>query len=181
MIEKQRCNECGGVFDVDRGFRLKKHAGLSMPSPDYHGSCKGCEGKRRQRARKADPFIQKAQYTTRHHAKRYGMSIRAFVATYGWDVHRVAHLLRHAFDNTCAYCRQPYKAMTNGLREVTLDIGDPREKPFLDTNTTPCCNSCNCAKRDLPPETWARQLLFWREWEANQKRRVMPAQLDLAL
>jgi 5-methylcytosine-specific restriction endonuclease McrA len=135
----------------------------------YRATCIGCEQTNRDTKRHVDPFIAKARWTIRHHAARRGMKSPEFAASFGWDVHRVAHLLRHQYENTCTYCRRPYSSMLNGVRDITIDIINPANKPYLETNTTPCCQTCNSSKRDLPPDDWARKLKFWREYEANQQ------------
>ena len=74
----------------------------------------------------------------------------------------MAHDLRHALDNTCAYCWFPYNEMGHGLDDVTVDIIDPKKDPYYHTNVQWCCRTCNSAKSTLPPELWARRLIEFR-------------------
>lgn len=172
---KQRCEKCRGWYDRDVAFRLNPGRYTCLRSaPQHRVNCIGCEQTARDTSRHKDPFIEKARWTARRHAKRLGMKKAQFVAAYGWDTARVAHRLRHDYENTCAYCRRPYATMLNGVRDITMDIIDPAREPFLETNTIPCCQTCNSSKRDLPPDMWARKLKFWREWEAN--RLTLPAE-----
>jgi hypothetical protein len=130
--------------------------------------------------KKVEPFIAKARSTIKHHAMRYQITAAKMTEAYGWDIERVAHLLRHAYENTCIYCRRPYSSMRNGPSDVTMDIINPREAPYLETNTQPCCQTCNQSKSDSSPEMWARKLRFWREWEANSLIPTgVPVQLSL--
>jgi hypothetical protein len=92
----------------------------------------------------------------------------------------VAHILEHAFDNTCVYCREPYKNMENAQWQVTIDIIDPRKAPYLATNVQPCCQTCNREKSNTDPELWARKLQAWAGWEEHRRQaRPPPVQLDL--
>lgn len=180
-IERQPCIRCHGWFDRVVGFR-RNPGGRQARIHAYRAACIGCEQDARDADKQIDPFPAKARWTIRHHAMRYQMQAGEFVRNFGWDTDRVAHLLRHAFDNTCVYCRRPYSGMRNGPADVTMDIVDPDKAPFLETNTQPCCRTCNTEKSDLPPEMWARKLRFWREYEAHKQRRpIGPVQLSFEL
>jgi hypothetical protein len=117
-----------------------------------------------------DRFIEKAKQAIRGHARSRGIPLEQLRSEFGWTVERVAHLLRHAYENTCSYCFLPYASMPNGLAALTLDIIDPRKKPYLKTNVTTCCLTCNTAKHDMDPEAWERHQLDWGAWRRNQER-----------
>lgn len=124
-VAKQRCVKCGGSYDQDVAFRKNRDTRLSARGRGFHATCIGCEQTDRDRHKAVDAFMAKARGTIQRHAQRYHMTAPEFAKSYGWDVPRVAHILRHAFDNTCVYCRQPYNAMRNGPNDVTMDIIDP--------------------------------------------------------
>ena len=182
---EQQCRRCRDWYDRDAFFRRKRRAiqmtpGLHISSPQFHGVCIGCETTSRTERKADDRWPEKARSTIQRHARRYKKSTNEFVRLYGWDTHRVAHLLKHAFDNTCVYCRKLYSGMQNSQWQVTMDIIDPRLPPHLETNTVPCCQTCNREKSNTPPELWARKLRMWARWEANQlKRPPGPTQLNL--
>ena len=176
---KQRCQRCGGWFDRDAFFR-KNPGGRKAHISAYRAICIGCEQTERTERKKADTWLEKARSTIQRHAKKYGRSTQQFIRVYGWDAPRVAHILEHAFDNTCVYCREDYKTMPNPQWQVTMDIIDPLKQPFLATNVQPCCQTCNREKSNTDPELWARKLQAWAEWEAH-RRTVVPAAVQLAL
>lgn len=182
---RQKCRHCSGTYDRDVAFRKNSHQrknrGLAIAGPDIHATCIGCEQTARDGHKAVEPFIAKARSTIKHHAMRYGITSSKMITYYGWDIDRVAHLLRHAYENTCVYCRRPYHSMRNGPSDVTMDIINPREAPYLETNTQPCCQTCNQSKSDSSPEMWARKLRFWREWEANSLVPVSSRQFSLML
>jgi hypothetical protein len=169
---KQQCRKCRGWFDQEALFRRKRAKGrLHICGPEFHAACIACETTARTERKKADLWLAKARSTIQRHAKRYGKTTKEFVRLYGWDNRRVAHILKHAFDNTCPYCRDPYANMPNPQWQVTMDILDPQRAPFLETNTQPCCQTCNREKSNTPPELWARKLRAWAEWEHHQRTR----------
>ena len=143
IASRQKCLKCRGSFEQDVGFRRNPRRVAGILATEFRPTCIGCEQTKRDEERHVDPFLAKARWTIRHHAEKYSMAPREFVANYGWDLERVAHLMRHAFDNTCVYCRRSYNSMLNGVRDVTMDIVDPARPPHLETNTTPCCQTCN--------------------------------------
>jgi len=179
VVAKQRCVKCGGTYDRDVAFRKNPHGPGARARA--RATCIGCEQTDRDKRKAVDAFMAKARGTIQRHAHRYNMTTPEFAKSYGWDVPRVAHILRHAFDNTCVYCRRPYSAMRNGPNDVTMDIVDPSREPFLETNTQPCCGTCNTSKSDMSPDEWARKLRFWREWEDHQRHVEAKVQLELAL
>jgi 5-methylcytosine-specific restriction endonuclease McrA len=166
-VRQFRCNQCGGWYS-ERFFRKnRKHALSRILDNDRRPVCKGCETTARTEAKRPDRFIEKAKWTTQHHAKKYELSVSEFIRRYGWDQDRVAHLLRHAAENTCQYCRWPYSDLDR-THDVTVDIRNPKEPPYLDTNVVVCCRTCNLAKSDMLPEEWGQMLIDWRNWDARQ-------------
>jgi len=186
-IVKQRCNRCGGRFDLEAGFSKNTDKRPSRRFDiSYRATCILCEQTARDNKKKANRWIKKAQDTVTCHAKRYGLAAQEFTSRYGWDVKRVAHILEHAYGNTCEYCRELYSLMPSGLQSITMDIIDREQPPHLETNTKPCCQSCNRKKSKWPPDRWARHLRYAAEWEARQKviRETgggLPQQLSLNL
>ena len=176
---KQQCLRCAGWFDQEAFFR-KNPGGRKAHICAYRAVCIGCEITARTDDKKKDPWFAKARSTIRRHAARYRKTTKEFVRLYGWDTVRIAHILKHAFDNTCPYCRETYAGMPNSQWQVSVDIIDPSKPPFLETNTQPCCQTCNREKSDMPPELWARRLRCWAEWETWQKTRSpLPVQLGM--
>lgn len=169
---RQQCRKCRGWFDREVAFRknpLARRAAIT--AQPFRAVCIGCEQTGRDGRKAVDPFISKARSTIRTHSHKYDLKPGDFIRLYGWDVQRVAHVMRHAFDNTCTYCRHPYSGMRNGPAAVTMDILDPRKPPHLETNTLPCCQTCNSAKSNLTPEAWSEKLRFWSAWEKHQRLR----------
>lgn len=178
----RRCQQCGDAYERWAFAKNSHRRGLAIANPEFRGTCIGCEQTKRDNVKATDPFIAKARSTIKHHAVRYRIASAKLIKDYGWDVQRVAHVLRHAYDNTCVYCRRPYDTMRNGPSDVTMDIIDPEKAPYLEINTQACCRTCNQAKSDSSPEVWARKLRFWRQWEENQRLRPSrPIQLAFAL
>lgn len=164
-IVRQRCRCCGGRFDREAGFRKRK---LDISSYDTHPDCILCEQTERDK-KKADRWLIKARDTVRRHAQHDKLTAREFTSRFGWDVKRVAHILEHAYGNTCEYCRELYSLMPSGLQSITMDIIDREKPPHLETNTKPCCQTCNRKKSKWSPERWARHLRYAAEWEARQQ------------
>jgi hypothetical protein len=131
--------------------------------------CIGCEQGQSDAEKNADPFVAKARSTTSLHAKREGMDADTFRRAYGWDLARLAYKMRHDYDNTCDYCRKPYKGMGNGYADITVDIIDRGRPPYFDSNVKMCCRTCNTEKATMPPDDWAERLIYWREYEVWQR------------
>jgi hypothetical protein len=177
-----QCRKCRGWFDREVGFRKNPDRRTHISVRAFKATCIGCEQTARDDRKRSDPFMVKASSTTRRHAARYKLSVQDFIRRFGWDIPRVAHLLRHAFDNTCEYCRKPYSTMRNGEWDVTMDIVNPQAAPYLETNTKVCCQTCNREKSATPPELWARKLRYYAAWERHQATRgAQPVQLLLGL
>jgi hypothetical protein len=179
---KQQCRRCRGYFDREAFFRKNpdKRSRTNISVREFKATCIGCETTERTERKKADNWLEKARSTIQRHAKKYDRSTEQFIRIYGWDVPRVAHILEHAFDNTCAYCRELYRSMPNPQWQVTMDIIDPQKQPFLAINVQPCCQTCNREKSNTDPELWARKLQAWVQWEKHKKTSA-PRQIQLQL
>jgi hypothetical protein len=164
----QCCIRCG--FWADPEHFSKKGRGNVYIAHERRAVCIGCEQEDRDEAKQGNPWFAKARSTLNHHAKRFKLSATDFCQQYGWTVPRLAHMLEHAFDNTCPYCWMAYKEMRNQLADITIDIIDPAREPWLRTNVQPCCRTCNTAKSNMAPERWERRLRFWRERRAYLDR-----------
>jgi hypothetical protein len=177
---KQQCRTCRIWYPQQVFFRKnpRRKRVAHICATEYRPVCMACETTARTERKSAEPWLAKARSTIQRHAKRYGKTTKEFIRLYGWDNRRVAHILKHAFDNTCPYCRDPYANMPNSQWQVTMDILDPQKEPFLETNTQPCCQTCNREKSNTSPELWARKLRCWADWERGRlTRKPEPQQL----
>lgn len=179
MTEKwRRCEQCGGWYDQDIAFQHKRQ----RQSYNYvyiviDTICIGCRQAARDKEKANDPWLVKARSSIDHHARKYGLSSKAFCRKYGWEPGRLRYVLSHAYENTCEYCYHPYKEMRNGIADITLDIVDPEQPPFYPTNVKPCCRTCNTEKGTMSPERWNRRLIYWDQWVEQQGQ--VPRQRDL--
>ena len=87
----------------------------------------------------------------------------------------MTHDIRHAYENTCPYCWQPFEDMAHGLADLTADIIDPRREPYYRTNVRWCCMTCNREKQKTDPDLWEKKLEMWARWRVNQT--TQPEQL----
>lgn len=175
------CIRCGVVFPPEEAmvfFRLNPDTRARIHARRARRSvCIGCEQTERDERKRQRRALEKARWTLRFHAAREGMTAPAFGARYGWVVARIVHDIEHAFENTCGYCWRPYAEMEHGLADVTIDIVDRDKPPYYDTNTKPCCRTCNTEKGKLSPEAWALKLQAWRRW--RERKADAPTQLTL--
>jgi hypothetical protein len=134
-----------------------------------HRACIRCEQDRRDAAKQQNRWLIKARDTLGRHTRRYnavhGTNLTAaeFSHRFFWMPVRIAHDMKHAYDNTCMYCWQPYVEMPAGLAAVTVDIRDRTSDPFYQTNVGICCNTCNTEKGRMTPEQWQGRLQYWKE------------------
>jgi 5-methylcytosine-specific restriction endonuclease McrA len=169
----KRCEECGDEHPL-LFFRRAHYSALDASSAQRrHPKCIACEQDANDETKRKDRWTAKARDTIRRHAKKYGISPAVFMDKFGWDVPRVTHILKHASENTCCYCRDPYEAMGHGPADITMDIIDPRKEPYLDTNAQPCCATCNRRKGNRTPEEWSVILRCWRKHD--QRKRLLLA------
>ena len=169
---RQQCRKCGGLYKLV-GFRRNGHRlgvlHASTTNQRYCSICIGCQQTARDERKVFNRWHIKASDTLRRHAPRLGFSVSELIEKFRWNVERIEHDLRHAYDNTCGYCRHPYKDMGHKLADITLDIVDRDKPPHYDVNVKPCCNTCNREKSTMSPQAWAEKLLYWEEWERNKK------------
>jgi 5-methylcytosine-specific restriction endonuclease McrA len=166
----KRCQgECGGEYPLIFFRRKTWHAKSTI----YHSKCIACLQAANDKKKRPDRWPDKARDTIRRHAEKYDMSLDGFIEKYGWDIPRVAHLMKHASENTCSYCRDLYSEMGHGLADITMDIIDPRKEPYLETNAQPCCRTCNTRKGDRTPEEWAIILRCWRQYDRRMQKEAL--------
>jgi len=137
--------------------------------------CKGCESTGRDE-KKGESLENRARQkvgdTIRRHAKRYNMKVKDFTETFGWDRKIMLDRLLQEYEGNCCSCNKPYAGMGHGLFDISLDIIDPREKPFL-SNTRWMCLTENIRKGNLTPEQWGQDRVNWRQWEQNIEKRIL--------
>lgn len=135
--------------------------------------CKLCAQTQRDDAKRACRPYPKAARTLRHHsedllAKGKISAKDELKRLYGWNLSDMAHDIEHSYSNGCKYCREPFKSMGHGLRDITLDIMDPTKPPNYRTNVQWCCATCNSIKQSMSPEEWGEWLLYADRWTARQ-------------
>ncbi len=165
------CNKCRLIFP-NEFFRLRS----------YHDKtrkiCRGCEQQKNDERKRKNRFRVKIRQTTRRHAKKYekeyGMTTEEFKKDFGWDLDLMEHDARHTYKNGCVYCREPFSSMAHGLRDLTLDIHDPRIDPHYPTNVRWICSTCNGEKQRTPPELWGMILSCWKRWNDGDGPRQLP-------
>ena len=151
---RKRCNECGGIFDVEAGFARAGHAKDSSGLLYIYSRpvCIGCEQGQRDRAKAENRWRIKARDTLRRHSAKFNVTRNLSLSTdefsdrFVWRIERIAHDMSHAFENTCNYCWKPYGEMFNGHWNVTVDIYDRGADPFY-SNTRICCRTFQPRKR----------------------------------
>ena len=117
-----------------------------------------CRQEQRDRKKHQNRAEEKARQTLYRHAPKYDMPPIKFAEEFGWDIKQMARNITHHFENSCPYCNQPYKNMTYGLRDLTLDIINPNEPPYYTTNVKFCCSTCNSVKGQLDAEAFGLYL-----------------------
>jgi hypothetical protein len=173
MEETKKCIECFGTFSIDF-FAVKRRCDASITR---RPRCKRCGQERRDSLCR---YKRKARKTMEAHAKTFGISTTELRNDYGWDVEIISNDLENAYDRDCPYCREKYKGMGNGLRDMTIDIVDRNSGPYYRTNVKICCITCNVQKGVMQPESWERHLIYHKEWEENKaQRESMPRQQQL--
>lgn len=147
---------------------------LARDTEERRPTCIGCQLSDSDAAKKTDRFLAKARSTIWAHSQKLGISKETLCNVYGWTVERIAHLFRHGYENTCTYCWVPYATMGHGLADITLDIRDPSDEPWIRSNVIMCCATCNRSKSDMSPEQWELRLLDWKTWREVQKSIPLP-------
>jgi len=139
----RRCRVCNGNFPLI-GF----YAASTTHTRVYKSwVCRLCRQTRKDKAKAENRIRVKAASVIRREGirlsnpdRRGGPIIEApgdLVSTYGWSVDRIERLLRHAFEGECIGCETPYAEMPNDLSNLTLDIRNPHESPWIETNVQP--------------------------------------------
>ena len=164
--KKKTCKLCEFTFwgkDVEHAFRLNL-ASYSSPKYRYFRNiCKFCEIENRTTKTRQNRWKTKVGRTRRTHRESLGISVERLEKSFGWNIEQMAHDGAHAYSNGCTECHDPYEIMGSGLKDITLDIWDPRVEPFYGSNTRWICFSCNSAKGDMTPEDWAIYKRLHRE------------------
>ena len=163
-MEDKKCKECRKTYPISF-FRINSNGHTSMPK---RARCKGCEQNKRDTGCR---YKRKARSTRRNHAKSYGMSVADFTKQFGWDNDQLAHDFEHAWKNGCSYCRHPYSDMSNGLRDMTVDIVDRSRPPHYRTNVKICCSTCNTKKGRDAPDEWEDDIRCHAIWAENKRQR----------
>lgn len=183
------CAECSGCFDAESGFaanfgytRITKSSRVQY----RRRKCIRCEQNARDAAKQANRWLIKARDTLGRHTRRYNethntsLTPTQFSHKFFWVPARIAHDMRHAYDNTCMYCWYPYAKMPSGIASVTIDIRDRDDDPAYHINVCVCCNTCNTEKGRMTPEQWQRRLQYWKEVrEHDAKTGYQPARVAL--
>jgi 5-methylcytosine-specific restriction endonuclease McrA len=158
---QRRCSLCKRIYP-EEFFRRKADFRPSRSNAfERQARCKGCEITARNEAKQRDRWAAKARDTLRRHSRRLGISVIELERKFGWAVDRIVHDMRHAYENTCAYCWEAYEAMGHGHADVTLDIVDPTREPFYRSNVRMCCQTCNREKSRMSPERWEKIRGAW--------------------
>jgi hypothetical protein len=177
----QHCTRCNGEYP-EHWFRTKREHVRKMTGQRYVGFmrkahiCKGCERTYHDKHKRKFRPDYKARGAIRTHGKKLvdrGIisNTKELETIYGWNVKTMAHELEHTYSNGCPVCHDSFKSMGNGYSDCTLDIKDPRQKPYYGINTQWICSSCNKAKGTLTMEEFGEDQHWWKVWEENQNKR----------
>ncbi len=90
-----------------------------------------------------DIYIQKATDTRTKHARMLNIKSSLLRTAFGWATFRMCCDIRREYQSHCPLCHNPYKE----LRDITLDIKNPKQDPVYDKNTQWICGICNSKKR----------------------------------
>lgn len=119
------------------------------------------------------------------HARRLKIPVKVLEERYGWTIDRMMHDAKHAFENNCCYCNEPFKEMKRGLHDLTLDIVNPLEEPCYTTNTKWACFSCNQEKAQTPSQVFAVRMTCWRRYQklklAEREGKIDNTEIQLQL
>lgn len=165
------CRECGGCFDLEGGFAINhlRYTRITHLRSGRRAACIRCEQEARDAAKRANRWLIKARDTLARHTRRYNelhdtsLTATQFSHKFLWVPSRIAHDMKHAYDNTCMYCWHPYSEMPSGIASVTIDIRDRNLDPSYHTNVCVCCNTCNTEKGRMTLEQWQRRLQYWKD------------------
>jgi hypothetical protein len=167
------CEECRGWYPSPF-FRLV----VSRVKQQYYSKrCKRCEQEKKDEQNRQSRFPRKAYATMYHHAKKYiekgwAASVADFRKRYGWNVKQIAHDMEHDWTNGCPICHELFKEMGHGLSDLSLDIINPDDRPYYETNVRFICTTCNKLKQQYPPELFGLIIQCHKMWESNHENKV---------
>lgn len=169
MDEKRCAGPCGLAYPID--FFARK--GSRNSNSRVESRCLACKQTARTDSKAGvGRYKTKARACIRSHTRRWNvrhpdeqLTDSTFAARFDWDVDQMAHDIEHAASNGCPRCRRSFASMANGLRDITLDVIDPRQLPYYRTNCRWICDTCNKAAGDLTPEEDGLRLACWAKWE----------------
>ena len=169
------CKLCGGEYP-DIFFESKGVGGVYSPKIYRSTICRGCLQTKRDTKKAKNRPLQKARDAYKHHAQKF---IERGIIThrdelrtaFGWNLNQMSHDIKHASKNGCRYCEQLFSKMAHGLASVTLDIINPEDPPFYQTNVAWVCRTCNTEKQRTPPAVWGQILQCYRRWREIQREK----------
>lgn len=179
---QKKCKRCGFTYygnDIDIAFRQFSDRHTSQKY--FSNICRLCEQDKRTEIVRGNRWKAKARNTRRNHSRSLNIPIGKLESSYGWIVDIMAHDSEHGYANGCSECHESYALMGHKLRDITLDIWDPRVEPSYGSNTRWICSSCNSAKGDMTPEEWAAYKRLWRERDTHLVQQMLiskPEQLE---
>jgi hypothetical protein len=129
--------------------------------PDRRAVCRACRQTNSDERKGRDRWSVKARDTIRRHAERFHIPKSELISRYGWDPRRLAHDAEFLYEGSCGYCDKAYKPMGHGLSDITLDVQDPQQQPYYQTNTKWCCQTCNRKKWRMSPDDFEADRQMW--------------------
>jgi len=165
-VGNRQCKKCGGIYDLEffEVNHRRDNEGNILPSPRIRNNCRGGRQTDKDTKKARNRFTVKAMTAIRNHAKKYKVDIKTFKRLYGWDVNKLANLMKHAFESTCNECDKPFSEMDHGLGALTVDIIDPQQEPYFPINVRYICKTCNREKWKHGIEIWGIIQKNYRKW-----------------
>ncbi len=171
------CKLCGGDYS-DIFFPLvgTKKQYRHTNTQSRRSVCTGCAQTKRDAKKSQNRPLQKARDAYRHHAQKFiGCGIikhpSELRTVFGWNLNQMSHDIKHASKNGCKYCERLFSKMGHGLASITLDIMNPEDPPYYQTNVAWACRTCNSEKQRRPPAVWGEILQCYRQWRQIQKEK----------
>ncbi|KKM60254.1 hypothetical protein LCGC14_1543710 [marine sediment metagenome] len=168
LEQRRTCKKCGFAAP-EEWFLLSRNTSISTNKLFRRSDCPMCLQETRDKAKNENRALSKARSLLARHAKKYRMKPQAFARRFNWEVHQIAHDIIHSSKNACPYCNFPYEDMGNGLRDITLDIVNPQEQPYYQTNTKFCCSTCNSIKGQRGADAFGLHLTMVKQRSAYLK------------
>lgn len=173
--EHRTCVRCNGRYPMV-GFYT---ASSSIRTRTYKSwVCRLCRQTVNDRRKSENRFRDKTTSVIRREGRRLadpdrlgGPLIEApgdLVSIYGWTADRLERLLRHAFEGECIGCEAEFDEMPHGLANLTLDIREPDQPPWLESNVQFLCATCNKTKQRLSGPEWGEYLHYVRLWKEQR-------------